>query len=369
MVMTTARPPVNYRDYLQLGTLLACQQCESARRGQPAHDEMLFIIVHQTYELWFKQILFELDHVQGVFAGDVVDDRAIGSVAHGLSRIAEILRLLIQQLTVLETMTPLDFLDFRDLLFPASGSQSLQFRLIETRLGLKPAARLTFDSRPFDASLAAEQRQSLAEAAEMPSVSEQLERWLERTPFIDMGDYSFRDEYRRTVQTILDADAEMVRTRTTLSEAERQTELQSLAAARARFDALFDEAAYRQVRAQGAWHLSMRALQAALFINLYRDEPVLQLPFRLLSLLMDIDELLTTWRYRHALMVQRMIGMKVGTGGSSGHDYLRRTAEQHRLFGDLFALSTFFIPRSRLPALPPDVRAAMGYTYANAARP
>jgi tryptophan 2,3-dioxygenase len=361
--MTKDRPPITYRDYLRLGTLLACQQCESARRGQPAHDEMLFIIVHQTYELWFKQILFELDQVQGVFAGDVVDDRAIGSVVHGLSRIAEILRLLIQQLTVLETMTPLDFLDFRDLLFPASGSQSLQFRLIETRLGLKPEERLTFDSRAFDAALPAEERDVLAEAAELPSVGDQLGRWLERTPFIDMGDYSFRDAYRRTVQGILDADAALVRARTTLSEAEKQAELGSLAAARARFDALFDEAAHRRLQAQGAWRLSMRALQAALFINLYRDEPALQLPFRLLSLLMDIDELLTTWRYRHALMVQRMIGMKVGTGGSSGHDYLRRTAEQHRLFGDLFALSTFFIPRSRLPALPPDVQEAMSYRY------
>src|ERR1044071_3306011 len=90
--MTKDRPPINYRDYLQLGTLLTCQQCESAKRGQPAHDEMLFIIVHQTYELWFKQILYELDQVQGIFAGDVVDDRAIGNVVHGLIRITEILR-------------------------------------------------------------------------------------------------------------------------------------------------------------------------------------------------------------------------------------------------------------------------------------
>jgi tryptophan 2,3-dioxygenase len=367
--MTKDRPQINYRDYLQLDPLLACQQCESARRGQPAHDEMLFIIVHQTYELWFKQILYELDQVQGIFAGDVVDDRAIGSVVHGLIRITEILRLAVQQLTVLETMTPLDFLDFRDLLFPASGSQSLQFRLIETRLGLKPKERLTFDSRPFDASLPAEDRELLSEAAELPSVSDQLERWLERTPFIDMGDYSFRDAYRRTVQNILEADSAMVRARTTLSEADKQAELKSLTDARSRFDALFDEAAHRTLREQGAWRLSMRALQAALFINLYRDEPALQLPFRLLSLLMDIDELLTTWRYRHALMVQRMIGLKVGTGGSSGHDYLRRTAEQHRMFADLFALSTFFIPRSRLPALPADVRDAMGYRYAKAERP
>src|SRR5262245_13929885 len=82
-VMTRKRAPLTYRDYLGLDTLLACQRCESAKAGRPAHDEHLFIIVHQTYELWFKQILFELDEVQRVFAGDVVDDRAIGSVVHG----------------------------------------------------------------------------------------------------------------------------------------------------------------------------------------------------------------------------------------------------------------------------------------------
>ena len=203
----------------------------------------------------------------------------------------------------------------------------------------------------------------------MPSVADQVERWLARTPFIDMGSYRFRDSYRRAVQDMLDGDAGLVRARPGLSEAEKKAELQSLIAARASFDALFDEAAHRKLQADGAWRMSARALQAALFINLYRDEPVLQLPFRLLSLLMDVDEQLTTWRYRHALMVQRMIGLKVGTGGSSGHDYLRRTAEQHRVFGDLFALSTFFIPRSRLPALPAEVQQAMGYRYAEPPQP
>ena len=149
-----------------------------------------------------------------------------------------------------------------------------------------------------------------------------------------------------------------------LDDKERKAELASLAAARRRFDWIFSEADHEKAAERGAWRFSWRALQAALFINLYRDEPVLQMPFRLLSLLMDIDETLTAWRYRHALMVQRMIGMKLGTGGSSGHDYLQQTADRHRIFGDLFALSTFLIPRSALPPLPPDVRRATGYRYA-----
>jgi tryptophan 2,3-dioxygenase len=363
----TDKAPTSYPAYLQLDRLLDCQKMESARLGRPAHDEMLFIVVHQAYELWFKQILFELDEVQRLFAGPTVDDRAIGSVVHALLRIVEIERLLIQQLAVLETMTPLDFMDFRDLLFPASGAQSLQFRLIEARLGLRGRDRVSLAGRNPESHLTPADRERLATAEAAPSVSDQVERWLARTPFIDRGSYKFRDEYRRTVEAMLEGDAARVRANPRLRDEERAVELANLEAARRRFDGLFDDAAHRRLVAEGAWRLSSRALQAALFINLYRDEPVLQLPFRMLSLLMDVDEHLTTWRYRHALMVQRMIGLKVGTGGSSGHDYLRQTAESHRAFRDLFALSTFLIPRSRLPALPPELLRAMGYRYADEA--
>ncbi len=109
------------------------------------------------------------------------------------------------------------------------------------------------------------------------------------------------------------------------------------------------------------WRLSSKALHAALFIMLYRDQPVLQQPFKILNALMDIDETMALWRYRHALMVQRMLGMKMGSGGSSGHDYLVQTAAKNRIFLDLFALSTFMIPRSTLPKLPQEVEQKMGF--------
>jgi tryptophan 2,3-dioxygenase len=102
-------------------------------------------------------------------------------------------------------------------------------------------------------------------------------------------------------------------------------------------------------------------LLAAVFINLYRDEPILHLPFRLLMALVQLDELFTTWRYRHVMMVQRMIGSKIGTGGSSGSDYLKSTTENNRFFRDLFNLSTFLLPRSALPALPDSLRAALDF--------
>lgn len=358
------RPPVYYGHYLQLDKLLSCQERESEKRGHPAHDEMLFVIIHQAYELWFKQILFELDAVQEIFARDQVHDREVGRAVRALDRVHEILKLLVHQVDVLETMTPLDFLDFRDLLYPASGFQSVQFRQLETRLGLRRQDRLAFDQKSFDQRLSDADREAIQAVEARPSLFDQVGAWLERTPFVEFGGYQFRDTYRSVVTDMLERDIAYVRSSPSLAEAERNAELARLASARERFEALFDQERHRALHAQGIWRLSLRALQAALFINLYRDEPVLQVPFDLLSRLMDIDETMTTWRYRHALMVQRMIGLKIGTGGSSGHDYLRATTERHRVFGDLFALSTFLVSRSALPELPEPVRQAMAFNYA-----
>ncbi|MEY3214759.1 MAG: hypothetical protein RIT28_5240 [Pseudomonadota bacterium] len=271
--------------------------------------------------------------------------------------------LLEPQLDVLETMTPLDFLDFRDHLVPASGFQSAQFRQIEVRLGLRRQDRINFEDKPFDARLQGADRDRVNQTEQVGSLHDQVEAWLERTPFIEMGGFTFRETYRKVVTDMLSRDEETIRTNPLLQDAERELELAGLKRAQVKFDALFDESIHAAQREEGGWRLSWRALQAALFITLYRDEPALQVPFTLLSRMMDIDETLTIWRYRHSLMVQRMIGLKIGTGGSSGHQYLRRTAEQHRVFGDLFALSTFLIPRSALPPLPDAVRAEMGLTY------
>lgn len=362
--MTKRASSLTYAKHLRLERLLSCQTRQSELSGRPAHDEMLFIVVHQAYELWFKQILFELDRIQAIFAGSRTSDQDLGVAVAGVARIVQIQKLLLQQLEVLETMTPLDFLDFRDLLVPASGFQSVQFRLIEIRLGLRAEDRLSFDGRSYDARLPPKDRARLSAAAQEPSLSDGIERWLARTPFVSSKDYDFRNVYRRAITEMLDKEAALARANATRGPKQLELELKAIEAARARFDSILDKNKHAALARDGVWRFSWRALQAALFINLYRDEPVLQLPFRLLSGLMDIDEHLTAWRYRHALMVQRMIGRKLGTGGSSGHDYLRQTAERHRLFGDLFALSTFYVPRSRLPALPAKLRQILGYSYA-----
>ena len=133
------KEPVYYHSYLQLDQLLSSTRLLSApaspdpatlaeRNLQGAHDEHLFIIIHQTYELWFKQILWELDSVVVLFDADYIPEASVGLATGRLHRISEILRILVDQLTVLETMSPMQFLDFRDHLFPASGFQSLQWR-------------------------------------------------------------------------------------------------------------------------------------------------------------------------------------------------------------------------------------------------
>jgi len=109
--------------------------------------------------------------------------------------------------------------------------------------------------------------------------------------------------------------------------------------------------------------MSYKATLAALLINLYRDEPILHNPFNLLQCLVEIDEQLTTWRYRHTQMVLRMLGKKIGTGGSSGYDYLHATAVKHHVFADLHNISTLLIPRSELPELPTELKQNLGFHF------
>ncbi len=127
------------QDYLQLDKILGAQQPESDKQGQPAHDEMLFIVIHQAYELWFRQLLFETESVIAILGRPTLNDNSpeLQTIVHRLSRCATILKVLVHQIDIMETMTPMDFLDFRDKLRPASGFQSWQFKVLEAKLGLK----------------------------------------------------------------------------------------------------------------------------------------------------------------------------------------------------------------------------------------
>lgn len=252
---------LTYEGYLRVRELIDLQQLES---DPPHHDELLFIITHQAYELWFKQILFELD---GALAAMDADDPA--EAVHYLRRVAAIERLLVGQIHVLETMTPMDFLGFRDRLNPASGFQSVQFREVEFLSGLKREA-------------------ILKEFRDDPEATARLRRRLDGRCLPD----AFRALLRRRGLDQPDGEE--------------------------------DGAAAARVRA---------------LVAIYEDRRGQSELYPLCEALLEHDQLIQIWRSHHVAMVERMIGHKIGTGGSEGVGYLRTTL-QHRFFPDLWAVRT-----------------------------
>lgn len=357
--------PLSYGSYLRVPELLSIQSPKSVEAGQEAHDELLFIIVHQAHELWFKQILHELKAVSKVFSAAKTDEKTLGAAVSRLTRITEIQKVLIDHLRILETMTPLDFLEFRDLVSPASGFQSVQFRILESSLGVKRDHPLLANpNSPFVKSLTNEELNQMKAAESQPSLFELIQSWLERTPFLETSDgFTFWQEYQSSLREHLNRDRTFIETHPLLTDAEKQQQRGEVEKTESYFQALFDQKMHASLVEQGARRLSLRATHAALFINLYREEPILQLPFRILTLLVDMDELLQQWRAQHAIMVHRMIGIRVGTGGSLGYGYLRSTLDKTKVFADLFNLSTFLLPRSSLPQLPDNLRKNMGFTF------
>ncbi len=354
---------IHYHQYLAIDKITNAQNLRSIEVGQPAHEEMLFIIVHQVYELWFKQIIHELSSVIDMFKDDKVDERNIGTATDRLNRINEIQKLLIQQIRILETMTPLDFLDFRNYLFPASGFQSMQFREIEILLGLPEQQRITYNNHHYAAVFSEEQKASLANLQASGSLFEVVEKWLERTPFIKFGDFKFLESYQLAVKNMLDKEKLAIENSQFLNEHEKEMRLAMLGNTDSYFQSVFKPEVHEALRKEGKLRFGYNATLAALLINLYRDEPILKGPFNLLTKLVEIDQNLTTWRYRHAQMVLRILGKKIGTGGSSGHDYLEDTAKKHHIFTDLHNISTLLIPRSELPILPDEVSKQLGFYF------
>lgn len=345
-------PAVHYHDYLQLDKILSAQDPESEKHHLPAHDETLFIIIHQAYELWFKQLHHEADSIVGILARPSLNDNSpeLQTVVHRLRRCVTILQVLVHQIDIMETMTPMDFLDFRDMLRPASGFQSWQFKELEAKLGLKFETR--HGKEYYTSQLKQEHVDLIKQAESGQSLLQLVNDWLERMPFFkedhNWQEFNFHGtsndvhpfwmEYRYQYQLSL-ADAE----------------IGNLEA----FDSIFFPAGTQISGPSRA--LSPGACRAALFIMLYRGYPILQLPFQLLNSLLEIDEQLSSWRYRHMNMVHRMIGTRIGTGGSTGKDYLKAAADKHYIFRDIAQLNSFLIERRKLPILPPAVEKRLGF--------
>lgn len=245
--MTDDHPALTYSSYLALDEVLAAQRPRSDE-----HDELLFIVIHQVYELWFKQLLHELAHLQVR-----LDEGDTSHAIRTLRRILTILKVVVAQIDVLETMSPRQFSSFRARLDASSGFQSWQFRELEAVLGRREAAVF----------------------AHYPEASPARER---------------------------------------------------IAAAMAR-PSLFDSyLAYLATQGYDTTGSDVRAVLLAA----YRDDGG---PAQIAEHLVDLDEGLQEWRYRHVKMVERTIGDKPGTGGSAGAAYLRSTLFQPA-FPDLWAL-------------------------------
>jgi tryptophan 2,3-dioxygenase len=281
------RSDLTYNTYLKVNELLALQACQS----QPAHhDEMLFIVIHQAYELWFKLILGELENAMGYMAeGKVL--RAL----HFLRRVVEIQKVLVSQIHILETMTPIEFLGFRDHINPASGFQSLQFRELEFVAGLK-------DESYFQHFEDQEQLGALRKRLGQPDLWESFQRLL-RAKGCDVPE--------ATVRPSSPAGADRDRL--------------------------------------------MAALTA-----IYSDPEAHMDIYMLAEALVDFDTQLALWRFHHVSVVERIIGFKTGTGGSSGASYLRSTVGKK-------AFPLLWEVRSHLgggayggPALPADQPPAPG---------
>ena len=342
---------IYYSDYLQLDKILDAQYPVSFKKdNHPAHDEMLFIIVHQAYELWFKQILFELEFIIKVFKKERIDDNSedLNLVRHRLNRVVRILQLLNE----IDTMTPLDFLEFRNLLTPSSGFQSLQFRLVESKLGLIMDSRhqKEYYKRTDQGGFNIDDLNKINEAETNDSLIKLVNNWLERMPFFENefwqntnnfinGSHPFWNEYRKIYKS-------------GLSEKEALNIHE--------FDLVFFAVPGNE-EIQHKATLSSAAMRSALFIMLYRDFPVFQTSYQILENLIEIDHQMAGWRHKHLAMVRRMIGLRTGTGGTSGSNYLEGALNSHDVFKDLESLSTFLIERKNLPKLPVDLIRKLSY--------
>ncbi len=350
-----------YWDYLKLDQLLGIQDGLEGVGDVQNTDELHFIVVHQVYELWFKLVIRSLRDARDQLATPKVAEQTIPGVVHHLRRVNTILRLGVAQWDVVETLTPQDFLEFRDKLTPASGFQGFQMRELEILVGLDEADRIQYGKvTPLDHLL--DPRHSHTAAGRMAAASirgaraersilEVLNDWLYRTPI--QGSTPDRPDDERRVDRWLDQYLDALSANMTGTQARLVEVLGPEVDVSARFAGMRAQAA-AFLLAEGVADADRprirRVRAAALFIESYRGLPLLAWPRLLLDLVVEMEELLVLWRHRHARMVERVIGRRVGTGGSGGVEYLDKTGA-YRVFRDLWAIRTVLLPRDQLPPL------------------
>jgi len=364
----------NYWEYVRIEDLLSLQGGLSGDDTTLSNDEVRFITIHQIDELWFKLVLRELASTRDVFRSSSVPETSLSTVVTSLKRVSIIFQLAGRHFRLMETMRTQDYLKFRDKLSPASGFQSAQFREIEILLGLEDDERIPFGmERDYTASMTTAGEESAAmkrvrmRQADKPTLKDAVYTWLYRTPihgsspdqegdeevvrefieeFLGCHEKTMQDLIRTSLQAqaLTDADEERLRKRYS----------QELESARNYLTADEAEGADEQRYLQ-----RMRA--AILFIDSNRQLPLLSWPSEIVDSLIEVEQAFLVFRQRHARMVERVIGRRVGTGGSDGVEYLDRTALAYRVFKEIWAARTLLLE----PALSPTVKNPDFYALRN----
>jgi tryptophan 2,3-dioxygenase len=363
--------PTAYWDYIKVEEILSLQGGLEPTDEKLSNDEVLFITVHQIDELWFKLVLRELVTVRDLFARSLVPEQALTSAARGIRRMTTLLAHVASHFEVMETMTTRDYLAFRDKLSPASGFQSAQLREIEVLLGLGDDERIPLGHegsymtalKNHDGSPSTAFRRVEARLADKPTLRDAVHAWLHRTPIQGStpgqpGDAenvaAFVEAYCKShARCANEALALAKGMALTPADAERlekryQGEIDGARAfLEARDVAEADRARVSRIRA------------ALVFLESYRELPLLAWPRVILDELVAFEQGFVIFRQRHARMVERVIGRRTGTGGSSGVDYLDQTALKYRIFRDVWAVRTILVRQAELPAL--EDAAAYGF--------
>ena len=355
------RPAASYWDYIQVEELLALQGGLDRDESRLENDEVLFITVHQVFELWLKLIHRELRAARDLFQRPFVEEQALSGAVQSLDRVATIFRISTSHWELMETLNTREYLGFRDKLMGASGFQSAQLRQIEILLGLEEGERIAlgYESSYLEALKSADGRPSPAHArvlqalADKPTLKQALEQWLFRTPIdgVPHDDPKAEVALDRFARKFLDAHGRAVD-----RSAARALEIALTDADRERLSRRYaaEKEAVRRFlepsEAEGG-RRAKRVRCAMILIETYRELPLLAWPRALLDRLVEVEQLFVVFRQRHARMVERIIGRRTGTGGSAGVEYLDNTALKYRVFKDLWAIRTIQIPRELAPEL------------------
>ena len=337
-----------YGGYLSLHELLSLQRDAEGI----SNDEMHFIVTHQTFELWFKQVIRELKEIRDILATEHVPEAQIPKAVEHLGRVTEIFRLLANQWKVMETLTPQGFLAFRDELGSASGFESYQMREMEILLGLEHVGRVSdMDPLAHFRKLASRSEADAIALARLEATLEEttlvssLTTWLSRTPI--MGSFYGSEGDSEVVEAYVDAHLSAYSSIGEAASARMEAQgVGNIEAVKARFEAA-SQGARDFLKPEGDIN---RARAGLLFIESYRELPLLAWPRVLVDAVVELEESMVLFRTHHARMVERIIGRRVGTGGSSGVDYLDATTK-YRIFGDLWGVRTILLKPELLPAL------------------